>query len=343
MCDGVRQLPRWGTEVADVFAAATLLRGRTRNLAPESCKQDLLDLTRAINMLELERATIAATFDDESTDLDWGESTNAYNWIRHECKLSGVATSRALSVGRSAHQLRESVQALISGSIGFGHLGLIASTAESVATNSGGNRSLDETQLLRLAQEHSVGKFMDDCDHVRHAADSAVMLHDQLEAAKYRRLELRQSRDTGRYSIHGSLDAVGGATLRSALEPLAKRNGHDDMRLREQRLADAAVELANHAMDSGMLPTHKSQRPHLHLTASVQTIAGMDGAPAAQLEYWGPVHWKTAQRLSCDSSVIRVLMGGESAVLDVGRARRMPSAATLRAVKVRDKGCVWPG
>ena len=38
-----------------------------------------------------------------------------------------------------------------------------------------------------------------------------------------------------------------------------------------------------------------------------------------------------------------MLFDTESAILDVGRARRVPAAATRRALHARDQGCVWPG
>jgi hypothetical protein len=41
--------------------------------------------------------------------------------------------------------------------------------------------------------------------------------------------------------------------------------------------------------------------------------------------------------------VTRVVFGADSAVLDVGRATRVPATATRRAVQARDRGCVWPG
>jgi len=49
------------------------------------------------------------------------------------------------------------------------------------------------------------------------------------------------------------------------------------------------------------------------------------------------------QRLACDASVVRVLLGSDSAEIDVGRARRLPSGPTRRALRVRDHRCVWPG
>ena len=58
----------------------------------------------------------------------------------------------------------------------------------------------------------------------------------------------------------------------------------------------------------------------------------LDAVPAA-----------TVQRLACDASVRRVLLGPDSAVIDVGRALRVPSGAARAALRVRDGGCVWPG
>jgi hypothetical protein len=42
----------------------------------------------------------------------------------------------------------------------------------------------------------------------------------------------------GSMLVNGVLDPEGGAALRSALEPLARRSGEHDHREREQRLAD---------------------------------------------------------------------------------------------------------
>ena len=47
--------------------------------------------------------------------------------------------------------------------------------------------------------------------------------------------------------------------------------------------------------------------------------------------------------LACDTSVVPVVMGGASEVLDVGRATRAIPPAIRRALIARDQGCVWPG
>ncbi len=108
-------------------------------------------------------------------------------------------------------------------------------------------------------------------------------------------------------------------------------------------MADALVELATHALDTGQVPQRASQRPHLQVTATLETLRGLAGAPAADMEFSSPIGFRTVQRLACDSTISRILLSPGSAVVDVGRARRVVSASTRRALNVRDGHCRWPG
>jgi hypothetical protein len=181
-----------------------------------------------------------------------------------------------------------------------------------------------------------------DCAHFRHAADPRRFLTEQVEQVEARFLELKTV-EGGALFLRGFLDSEAGATLRTALEPLARPCGEGDGRSRERRFADALVELAGHALDAGVLPQHSGQRPHLQVTAALATVQGRQGAPAAELDLGGPIAAETARRLGCDAAVTRVVFGADSAVMDVGRATRVPATATRRAVQARDRGCVWPG
>jgi Domain of unknown function (DUF222)/HNH endonuclease len=131
--------------------------------------------------------------------------------------------------------------------------------------------------------------------------------------------------------------------LRTALEPLAAKDGPDDHRGRAQRLADALVELAAHRLDNGSIPQQASQRTHVQVTTTLETLAALAGAPGAETEFDGLLPDTPVQRLACDSTVTRVLLDAESAVIDVGRSRRVVPGATRRALNVRDRGCRWPG
>jgi hypothetical protein len=198
-----------------------------------------------------------------------------------------------------------------------------------------------EGDLLQGALETSVGRFRHLCHHVRHAGDPEGFAAEQAKGCEARRLELSDCED-GSLALRGLLDPVGGAALRTALEPLARRTGADDERCRERRLGDALVDLATHALDSGRVPRQASQRAHLQVTTSLETLLGLAGAPAAELEFSLPISARTVERLACDCTVTRVLLGADSAVIDVGRSRRLVSGATRRALNVRDGHCQWP-
>lgn len=314
---------------------------RRTDLSPAEMGEHLRQLRRACDLLELEFAACAAAFAATDEAMRQG-ATSAIHWLRHECNLSTQAAVNAVDVGQQAPVLPASAGAMREGRIGYGHLALLASTAAAVRGFTGSSE-FDETALLAQATQHSVSRFRFDCAHARHQADPRAYLHEQIELVALRSLDLLPRRD-GAVILKGFLDAEGGATLRTALEPLARRLGADDERLRERRLADALLELAAHRLDGGALPRRGGRRPHLQVTASLATLQGVDGAPAGDLEFAAaPLATATVQRLACDAGVTRVLLGPDSVVVDVGRARRLPSGATRRALAARDRGCVWPG
>ena len=47
--------------------------------------------------------------------------------------------------------------------------------------------------------------------------------------------------------------------------------------------------------------------------------------------------------MAADAGIIPVVLGADSEVLDLGRARRLFSTAQRRALAERDGGCAWPG
>src|SRR5713226_6093908 len=142
--------------------------------------------------------------------------------------------------------------------------------------------------------------------------------------------------------IDGLLDAEGGAVLRTALDSLSRRRGVDDQRTDGQHKADALVELVHHAMDEGRLPRRNGARPHVTLTTTLEGLKNQLGAGPAELELSLPISTRTLERIACDCTMSRVLLA-DSTVIDVGRATRVVSAPTMRALRVRDKGCRFPG
>jgi hypothetical protein len=208
-------------------------------------------------------------------------------------------------------------------------------------TTQGNVFGFDERPLLEMAREHSVGRFGMDCTQARHAYDAAAVLREHVDNAERNRCEFTDC-EGGFLAIRGYFDPVAAATLKTAVFPLAKPSGVRDTRTFQRRLADALVEVASHALDLGAVPGTGRTRAHLQLTASVETVKGLKGAPGGVLEHGGAVTAATVQRLACDARIRRVLLGPKSAITDVGRALRLPGTATRAALRARSGGCEWP-
>ena len=312
----------------------------TQDLQPSASGAEIgEELKRVLHerdLLDLRASDLAARFAG-SDEYDEQGCATAIDWIRLNCHLTSTVAADLVSVGKNLQRMPESVQAVSNGEIGFAHLKAMARTAAALGTK------FDEAPLLEKARESSPGKFYYLCQHYRHAADRKGFEAEQKEQVENRMLWISTAED-GTVQLTGYFDPEGGATLRTAFEPLARRSGAHDDRSREKRLADAAVEVAAHALEMGLIPQQGSQRTHLQVTTSLETLLGLPGAPAADLEFASlPISSKTVERLACDCSVTRILLGSNSMVIDVGRAKRTISGPARKALNVRDRGCTWPG
>lgn len=287
-----------------------------------------------------EAARLSAEFREEET-ADRLDAPSAGEWIRHNCKMKSGAAYDCINVGEQLPRIAKCAQAMADGEIGFAHLSVIARTATALS-NTTPESVFQEDDVLEHARESSAGRLWHYCERLRHALDPEGVERDHRVAVEERRLKLSVWED-GSLQISGQLDPVGGAAFRTALEPLAQPMGQGDERCLERRQGDAVVELSLHSLDAGLVPQHASQRPHLQVTTTLETLKGLPESPAADMEFSAPISSVTVQRLACDASIARVVFGPDSVVVDVGRAARVVSGATRRALNARDHHCQWPG
>ncbi len=303
-------------------------------IAPRTGEEIAAELIRRrlkINQDELEFSVLAAAYANTNEYEEQGFDS-PISWIKASCHMSGVAAGDRVCVGEQLDRLGQSSAAMEAGEIGFGHLALIARTSAAL-----GDR-LDEAKLLRQARKMSVFRFRNACTHAQHAGDPLGFVAEEVEGVEARSLRFTTA-DDGVVLVQGLLDKVGGAAVRTALEPLAQRAGKDDHRHMERRQADALVDVCMRALDNGLVP----QRTHLQVTTSMETLLGLPGAPAADMEFSLPISAKAVERIACDCAVTRIILGSDSTVIDVGRAKRTISGPQRKALKVRDCGCTWPG
>ena len=114
----------------------------------------------------------------------------------------------------------------------------------------------------------------------------------------------------------------------------------NDDRTAGQRAHDALVEACERVATGRTdgLPA----RPLVIITTSVDTLAGIDGAPAGELEGGGLIPMETVRRLACDSAITRIT-GLAELHHETTRASRTTPPSTRRALVARDQRCVFNG
>jgi hypothetical protein len=157
--------------------------------------------------------------------------------------------------------------------------------------------------------------------------------------------------------VDGNLDPETGETLLAALGAVmdaeSRSGDSEDDRTPAQRRADALGEICRWWLYGADRPMVAGERPHVTVMVGAESLAGAvpteatgsiaASATTSELDHVGPVSPETARRLACDASVMRVVMGGRSEPLDVGRRTPVVPPAMRRAVILRDRCCRFPG
>jgi len=322
LADGLDQLQR--EDPLDLPSAA--LGERLRDLVG---LRDRLDAAISRHVAALDRS--------RAYSVDGAPS--AASWLRTAAHLSPNAASEHVRVARQLDRLPDTAGALDAGELGFQHCQVITRMLEDAGPDVVREA---EPALLQAARRADPYRLAIATRHLRHAFDPEGCAGDARRAHERRRLHLSESLD-GLFLLDGTLDAEGGATLRTALDAVMGPPAGDDVRTPAQRRADALVDLARRQLDGGELPVRGGQRPHLTLTADLATLAKLPGSPAADLDWGQPVPSETARRLACDAIVTPVLLSETGDPLSVGRARRTIRGPQRKALVLRDRGCVLCG
>ena len=145
-------------------------------------------------------------------------------------------------------------------------------------------------------------------------------------------------------SLEGYCDPERWARLKTAIEARLGPRRRDDRRTPGQRRLDALDALVTQVLDSGRLPARGGQRPHLGISATLDSLCGNPGAPAALLDWGGfPLSGRRLRQIAQDAEITPILVSPKGDPLHVGRRYRTATPKMRRALAQRDRGCVWPG
>ncbi|WP_375385298.1 DUF222 domain-containing protein [uncultured Microbacterium sp.] len=176
--------------------------------------------------------------------------------------------------------------------------------------------------------------------------DGAEPREDELRT--HRGLMFREDR-TGALVIEGRFDPESGAPVKAAIESLvtgairrrAPGDSDIDSRTIAQLQADALTDICRHALGCGetslpLATTTVVVRIDLEDLETGRGFGTIDGI--AQ-----PVSAGTVRRMAASGNIIACVLGGDSEILDWGRAKRLFTPAQRLALVERDGGCAFCG
>ncbi len=315
----IRDLRGWLAEQPGSQLGAAIIRGR-----------QVIDRIEAVNGEATRRFEKAGGYRADG-------SLGMVPWLRTHGKLSAGAAAEHLETARQLEQLPRTEEALARGEIGYQHAVAMARTAEHVGA---AQVRKAESMLLKAAESMDPGQFVGVAKDFEHQVDAESALTEANRAHQRRYLQIGEAM-SGLVRIEGQVTPDAGAIIRTAIEPYAKPSKGDE-RTAGQRMADALLEVCRRGGTGLVSGNGGGPRPQLIITAAVDTLAGIDGAPAGQLEWGGTVSAETVRRLACDSAITRITGLGELE-WEITHASRTIPPSTRRALVARDHHCVFPG
>ena len=253
------------------------------------------------------------------------------------------AAHRAARVGRAAHMLPALTRAQRLGGVGIEFADAVGKGVTHIHNRvslSDEDRAAVVTTLMiqttpsgvdTKAREIAIGKAQSQ------PPDDGVV--PVAENSDLNEMTVVQTED-GRVSASLDLDILTGEELLAALDPLCRPvplpDGSPDPRPTGRRRADAFGQLLRTHLSHSQRPMSGGVLPHVTLIRP--TPVGVDC-----LGFTGPVSTRTAELITCDSTLTSVFVDGAGAPLDVGRAERLFTPLIRKGMAVRDGGCAHPG
>ncbi|TMG20510.1 MAG: DUF222 domain-containing protein [Chloroflexi bacterium] len=262
----IRELPGWLAGQSGSELGAAIIKGR-----------EVVDRMEAVNGEATRRFEKTGGYRADG-------ALGMTPWLRTHGKLSAGAAAEHVETARQLEKLPRTEEALARGEIGYQHAVAMARTAEHVGA---AQVRKAETMLLKAAGNMDPGQFASVTRDFEHRVDVEGALNDANRAHRRRYLQIGEAIN-GLVRIEGQVTPDAGAIIRTAIEPYARPPKGDD-RSAGQRLADALVEVCRRGRSGqGSEVGHANgagPRPQLVITAAADTLAGIEGAPAGQLEW----------------------------------------------------------
>jgi hypothetical protein len=265
---------------------------------------------------------------------------SAGGWLARHTPMTRASAARLCATARLVHEHEQTAKALDVGDVSVAHVEVLATAVRRRETL----YAEHESTLLDVAGRMTPDDLVGVARQWRELADDELAAADAAAAHASRFLHVSATMGGGR--IDGFLGPDATATLLEALDGLVPPDpaGTPDARPKSVRNAGALVMLAEQWLDDPERGGHTDAALEVRLDVGLLGRFDLDAHDdRCELRDYGPIGRALMQRLACDARVARIVMAGESRVLDLGRSTRVVSPALRRAVILRDRQCVHPG
>lgn len=351
--------------------------GRSGAVGPSLVDLDLVDVGEALReitsaLARLEGLRLHLLARAERLDLAAADgATSRAAWLAHATRTphreAHALTRLAGTLFDGTHDA--TAVALMAGEVQRDQAQAIVTAVDALPPSTGTEgRERAEQHLLGEAERFDARRLRQLGRHLLAVVDPDAA-DEELDRRLRREERQAESRswfsmyDDGSGLCHGSfrVPSVAGAMLRRALEAIASPARPDPLS-RDEPLVDpdgrpilgdggepltlprttpallgqAFVELVER-FPADCLPRHGGMNATVLVTMTLESLLG--GIEAATLDTGAALSAGEARRIACRAGIIPVVLGGDSAILDAGRKRRLHADEQRVLVALRDRTC----
>jgi Domain of unknown function (DUF222)/HNH endonuclease len=245
------------------------------------------------------------------------------DWLNWKCGISRMTAQEKVRVAAALWHLPKIDDAFASGELSYSKVRALTRVATECS----------EAELLHFARHATAAQVERYCRRLRNGdADASAIDAKRLHES---RSLVRHVREDGSGSITVELPEADLALVMKALESVAGTLPDDPTRSLFAKGADALVQMARDVLAGRHEGTATSD--------AYQVLVHVDASALGRVGGKADLPLPTVQRLTCDGSVVPVLVGPDGTPLNVGRKQRTVPSAIRRALAARDRTCVFPG
>lgn len=267
------------------------------------------------------------------------------SWVARQTGRAAPQAARTDRLARTADTNPDLAAAVADGRLGPDQAARLAS-----GLDRGTMDPVDADHLARSAGDLPPAQFNRETKRVEGRRHQRRLREREQAAHEARSLRMWRDDDDALHLETRHAPAEGdivAKALNAFVRPDGKEVPDHLRRSHAQLLADAMVDMCRTVLDRGLAGDVGSVRPHITITATVDAMASLQDAKTAGAvaitDLGTSLSAAAFQRLACDGTFRRLVVGPDGQPLDVGRATRKWSSAQRSAIVAADGGCRGPG